>query len=162
MPQRHIYRRCVIKGDVDFIFGGAAAWFEDCDIVTLDGRSDRSTPFVAYCTAASTPEGQAFGYVFNRCRFLAEGCPNHSVFLGRPWREWAKTVLLHCELGPHIRPEGFDDWNKPLAHAVSFFAEYASYGPGAQGVRASFAHTLTEAEARAITLERFMASMDGA
>ena len=162
VPQRHIYRRCVIKGDVDFIFGGAAAWFEDCDIVTLDGRSDRSAPFVAYCTAASTPEGQAFGYVFNRCRFLAEGCPDHSVFLGRPWREWAKTVLLHCELGPHIRPEGFDDWNKPLAHAVSFFAEYASYGPGAQGVRAPFAHTLTEAEARAITRERFMASMDGA
>ena len=161
VPQRHIYRRCTIVGDVDFIFGGAAAWFEDCDVVSRDGRSDRSEPFVAYCTAASTPEGQEFGYVFNRCRFLGENCPEGSVFLGRPWREWAKTVLLHCELGAHIRREGFDDWGKPLAHKVALFAEYGSFGPGAQGPRAPFVHALTQEEARAITLARFMASMDG-
>ena len=129
--------------------------------MTRDGRSDRSAPFVAYCTAASTPEGQAFGYVFDRCRFRAEGCPERSVYLGRPWREWARTVLLHCELGAHIRREGFDDWNKPLAHEVAFFAEYGSYGPGAQGPRAPFVRALTEAEARSITFQRFMASMDG-
>ena len=161
VPQRHVYRRCTIVGDVDFIFGGAAAWFERCDIVTRDGRSDRSAPFAAFCTAASTPEGQAFGYVFDHCRFIGEGCPNGSVYLGRPWREWAKTVLLHCELGAHIRREGFDDWNKPLAHEVSFFAEYGCFGPGAQGPRAPFVHAMTEEAAQAITLARFMTSMGG-
>ena len=61
VPQRHTYRRCRIEGDVDFIFGGAAAWFEGCDIVAVDGRGDRREPFTAFCTAASTPENQAYG-----------------------------------------------------------------------------------------------------
>ena len=160
VPQRHVYRRCVICGDVDFIFGGAAAWFDRCDIVTRDGRSDRTEPFAAYCTAASTPEGQLFGYVFDRCRFLGDGCPDNSVYLGRPWREWAKTVLLCCELGPHIRREGFDDWNKPLSHKTAFFAEYGCFGPGARAPRAPFVRSLTEQEAQGITFERFWASLD--
>ncbi len=158
-PQRHIYRRCRIEGDVDFIFGGAAAWFEDCDIVTVDGRGDRTLPFAAYCTAASTPEGQAFGYVFKRCRFLHEGCPAGSVYLGRPWREWAKTVLLDCELGARIAPSGFDDWGKTRAHGTVFFAEYGSRGPGAAGERAAFVRALTAAEASSFTYEDFLASM---
>ena len=86
VPQRHTYRRCRIEGDVDFIFGGAAAWFESCDIVAVDGRGDRREPFAAFCTAASTPENQAYGYVFKGCRFLNGGCPPGSVYLGRPWR----------------------------------------------------------------------------
>lgn len=40
IPQRQVYRHCRIEGDIDFIFGGAAAWFEDCDIVSIDGLRD--------------------------------------------------------------------------------------------------------------------------
>ena len=159
-PQRHTYRNCRIEGDIDFIFGGAAAWFENCEIVTVDGREDRSEPFAAYATAASTPEGQAYGYVFHRCRFTHIGCPAQSVYLGRPWREWAKTVLLNCELGEHIAPAGFDDWNKPHAHSTLFYAEYGSFGPGASGPRAGFARILTDQEAAAITYDAFMTSLD--
>ena len=159
VPQRHTYRRCRIEGDVDFIFGGAAAWFEDCDIVAVDGRGDRREPFAAFCTAASTPENQAYGYVFKACRFLNGGCPAGSVYLGRPWREWAKTVLLDCELGDHIALAGFDDWGKTHAHGTVFFAEYGSRGPGAAGERASFVRTLHEREAAQISYENFMQSI---
>ena len=159
-PQRQTYRRCRIEGDVDFIFGSAAAWFEDCDIVTVDGRQDRSTPLSAYVTAPSTPEGQEFGYVFDRCRFIAGDCPDGGVYLGRPWREHAKTVLLDCELGAHIHPDGFHDWNKPHAHATVFLAEYRSAGPGAGHARAPFVRTLTDEEAQAVTYERFLHSLD--
>lgn len=158
-PQRQTYRRCRIEGDIDFIFGSAAAWFDACDIVAVDGRGDVSTPFAAYCTAASTPENQAFGYVFHRCRFLGEGCPAGSVYLGRPWREWARTVLIDCELGAHIAAAGFDDWGKPLAHETAFYAEYGSFGPGAEGPRAPFVRRLTRAQAEAFTYARFLASM---
>lgn len=158
VPQRHTYRRCRIEGDVDFIFGGAAAWFEDCDLVTIDGRRDKSAPFAAYVTAASTPQGQVFGYVFMHCRFTARDVPPASVYLGRPWREWARTVLIDCDLGPHIHRDGFDDWNKPLAHKTSFYAEYGSRGPGADEFRAPFVHALTGLEARAVTYDRFMNS----
>lgn len=162
-PQRHTYRRCRISGDVDFIYGGAAAWFEDCDIIADDGRADRTAgsdgDICAFCTAASTPEGQRFGYVFKDCRFTTVNCPPKSVYLGRPWREFAKTVLLNCELGEHIHPEGYHDWGKPAFHSVGFFAEHGCYGAGAAGVRADFVHALTDDEAAAYTYEAFMASM---
>ena len=159
VPQRHTYRRCRIEGDVDFIFGGAAAWFEDCDLVAVDGRGDRSQPFAAFCTAASTPEGQAYGYVFKGCRFVNGGCPAGSVYLGRPWREWARTVLLDCELGEHIAPAGFDDWGKTHAHGTVLFAEYGSRGPGAAGERAAFVKKLTAREAASITYADFLSSI---
>lgn len=160
-PQRHTYRRCTISGDVDFIFGGAAAWFEDCEIAADDGRGKRGNDAeggcCGYCTAASTPEGQRFGYVFMNCRFTTVNCPERSVYLGRPWREYAKTVLIQCELGAHIRPEGFHDWGKARFHEAGYYAEYGCTGPGAEGPRAPFVHRLTRDEAAAYTYRAFMA-----
>ena len=157
MPQRQTYRRCLICGDVDFIFGGAAAWFEDCEIRSIDGRSDRSRPYVGYATAASTPEGQRFGYVFHRCRFTCDGVPDGSVYLGRPWRDWAQTVLLRCELGAHIHPAGFHDWGKPDARRRCFYAEYDCTGVTAS--RDPFVHRLTDDEAEGCTYEAFLDSL---
>jgi len=148
--QRHAYRRCLIRGDVDFIFGGADAWFEDCEIRSADGRENRDTPFVGFATAASTPQGQAFGYVFNRCRFTADGLADGTVYLGRPWREFARTVLLDCELGAHIHPDGFGEWNGRCAAGGVYYAEYQSRGPGANGPRAAFVHLLSDEQAREI------------
>lgn len=162
IPQRQVYRHCRIGGDIDFIFGGAAAWFEDCDIVSIDGlrdHGDKKEPSLGFCTAASTPEGQEFGYVFMKCRFQGEGVPDGAIYLGRPWREFAKTVLLHCELGAHIRPEGWHDWNKPYFPATGYYAEFAPTGAGSQGQRAAYVHRLTAEEAEKYTFERFWASI---
>ena len=145
-PQRHTYRRCRIEGDVDFIFGGAAAWFEDCDIVSVDA---------GYATAASTPEGQKYGYVFKHCRFLGDNLPQASCYLGRPWRDYAKTVLLDCTIGAHIRPECWHDWDKPPFHECGYYAEY----PAPAHERAAFAHVLTAEEAAQFTYEDFMESL---
>lgn len=156
IPQRQTYRRCVIKGDVDFIYGGAAVWFEDCEIVCIR-RGDRAS---GYCTAASTPEGQQYGYVFHRCRFTGENVPEGSFFLGRPWREYARTILLDCHIGPHIRPEGWDDWGKADFHEKGFYAEYGCTGPGSDmSARAEFSRVLTPEEAAAVTYEDFMGSL---
>jgi len=160
VPQRHTYRRCVIKGDVDFIFGGAAAWFEECDVVSINAYEDGRIPG-GYATAASTPEGQKYGYVFHRCRFLAgEGVGEKTMYLGRPWREFAKTALLDCYIDHHIKPEGWDNWGKPQFGQTGLYAEYACHGPGSDtSARADFSRTLTDAEAAAYTYEDFMASI---
>lgn len=160
-PQRHTYRRCTIQGDVDFIFGGAAAWFEDCDIVSINAYDDGRVPS-GYAAAASTPEGQKYGYVFDRCRFLAgENVPDRCMYLGRPWREHAKTVLLHCHIGPHIKPEGWDDWGKLDFHQLGFYAEYGCTGPGSNlSARAAFSRALTDAEAAQITYADFLQSLE--
>lgn len=153
---RQCYKDCYIAGDVDFIFGSAIAYFEHCEIFSCMRENkkpvspnDRVT--CGYVTAASTPQKEPFGYVFRDCR-LTSDCPPDSVFLGRPWREYAKTVFLNCELGAHIRREGWHDWKKE--HGTFFYAEYKSYGPGASPeTRADFSHQLTDEEAAGYTVE---------
>ena len=149
---RQIYEDCVIKGDVDFIFGSAMALFRNCDLVSRNGNAQAEqapeSGILGYVTAASTPEGYSVGYVFDRCRFLGEGCPKGSVYLGRPWRDHAKTVLLDCELGAHIHPSGFHDWNKTKARETVCYGEYQSFGEGADfSGRAPFVTRLTESQA---------------
>ena len=104
-------------------------------------------------TAASTPEGQRYGYIFNRCRFI--GNPDTpAFFLGRPWRDYARTVIMNSWIGAHICPQGFDDWGKENARRNAFYAEYRNYGPGAADgdtPRAGWVHELTEEEAMAYT-----------
>ena len=137
---RQLYKNCYICGDVDFIFGSATAYFEACEIFSLK----RASEICGYVTAPSTPEGKRFGYIFNNCRFTSD-CPPKSVYLGRPWRDFAKVVIMNSFLDEHICDEGWHDWNKPHAHTTTFFAEYNNYGPGANtSARASFAHMLSE------------------
>ena len=157
---RHFYNNCFIRGDVDFIFGSAIAYFKDCTIFSqLPG--DRKPPespddevIYGYITAASTPKEEPYGYVFQDCKLVSD-CPPHSVYLGRPWREWAKTVFLNCELGEHIHPLGWNDWKK--THGHFYYGEYNSYGPGASPEnRADFSHQLTAQEAEAYTPENVL------
>lgn len=157
---RHCFRNCYFQGDVDFIFGGGTAWFEHCEIFSkmAEGRKPALDPegreIYGYVTAASTPEGEAYGYVFRDCRLVGD-CPAGSVYLGRPWREWARTVFLHCELGAHIHPAGWHDWNR--APGTFYYGEYDSFGPGASpSTRASFSHQLTSAEAAEYTIEQVL------
>jgi len=148
---RHLYKDCYIAGNVDFIFGGAVAYFENCEIF----MKSRNNPVSGYVTAPSTFEGQKYGYVFNHCRFTGD-CPRESAYLGRPWRDYAKTVILNSEIGPHICKEGWHDWDRKETWNTSYFAEYGNYGEGAGTQRAPFARMLTEEEAAAYTRENVL------
>lgn len=154
---RHFYKNCYIEGDIDFIFGGAAAYFQGCTLFSKNTKS----PVNSYVTAASTPKEQEFGYVFDRCRFESD-CPKHSAYLGRPWREYAKTVLLNCYMDSHIMEEGWDDWNKPEAREHAFYAEYGSFGPGAvMARRPKWVRRLTAEEAACFTKAAVLSGSDG-
>ena len=132
--QKQYFRNCWIEGTTDFIFGASTCWFEGCTILSKKN---------SYVTAASTPENEEFGYVFNNCR-LIHNEEAQKVYLGRPWRSFAKTVFINCHLGDHILAEGWHNWNKPYAEKTAFYAEYGSKGPGAAsaGERVRWSHTL--------------------
>jgi pectinesterase len=139
---RQYYRNCYIEGTTDFIFGPATAWFEGC---TIHSKKN------SYITAASTPEGQAYGFVFKNCTLTANEAVT-KVYLGRPWRPFAKTVFIQCHLGNHILPEGWHNWNKPEAEKTTFYAEYQDQGPGAQtDKRVAWSHQLTKKQAKIYT-----------
>lgn len=157
---RHLFYRCFLQGDVDFIFGSGTAWFEECTIFSkmpgdrLPPESPDTETIYGYVTAASTHPDFPYGYVFHRCK-LTSDCPAGSVYLGRPWKEFAKTVFIECELGEHIHPLGWYDWGK--THGNFYYGEYASYGPGASpATRADFSHQLTEEEAGEYTMDKVL------
>lgn len=138
--QVHHYTKCYIEGDVDFIFGGATAYFEGCEIKSLKRDKVSDNEVQGYVTAASTPQEIQTGYVFTNCRFTSD-CPANSVYLGRPWRNYAKVCIQNCELGPHIKPEGWFDWGKEEAHNTTYYEEHDNYGPGADThARVSWSH----------------------
>lgn len=148
----HYYKNCYIEGDVDFIYGGAAAYFEECQIHSTARGNDPD----GYITAASTPEGRPYGYVFDRCRFTSD-CAPETVYLGRPWRSFAKTVIMNSELSNHIKKEGWHDWGKEEAHTQTFYAEYNNFGPGASPeTRVEWSHQLTDEEAALYTKENIL------
>lgn len=141
---RQYYKNCYIEGTTDFIFGEAIAVFEDC---TLDNKSD------SYLTAASTPKNQAFGYVFLNCKITADNGVK-KAYLGRPWRDYAKVVYINCELGAHILPEGWSNWNKTDRDKTAYYAEFNSKGSGAKASkRVSWSHQLSKKEAKKYTVE---------
>lgn len=129
---------CYIEGTTDFIFGPATAFFEGCQI-----HSKRNS----YITAASTPEDVAVGYIFDKCRLTAAPDVN-KVYLGRPWRPYAHTVFIDCEMGSHILPVGWHNWGKESNEKTSRYGEYGSKGPGAQGQRAAWAKNPDAREAK--------------
>lgn len=152
---RQIYTNCYICGEIDFIFGSATAYFENCELYALN----RNMEINAFYTAPSTYEGQEFGYVFESCRF-GGNCPPRTVMLSRPWRIYAKTVFLRCEMSDQIMEEGYHDWNKPEAHDASYYAEYKCTGEGfVPEKRAPYVHQLTDEEALKYTKENVLKSI---
>lgn len=132
------FQDCFIEGTTDFIFGSATAYFKNCTIHSLKN---------SYITAASTPQGEAYGFVFDNCRLTAAKGVD-AVYLGRPWRPYAKTVFLNCEMGAHITPEGWHNWNKPDAEKTAFYAEYNCTGKGYRpDKRVGWSHQLKKQEA---------------
>ncbi len=136
---KQYYKNCEIHGDVDFIFGGADAVFDDC-IIQCNNRykdekaggavKDGSTAerrINGYITAASGLK-DGLGFVFRNCTIKGEeGCRKASVFLGRPWREEAKTVFLNCRMDETIAPERFSGWGTvDKDEPDTFYGEYGT------------------------------------
>jgi pectinesterase len=149
---RQYFEDCYITGHVDFIFGGATAFFDHCHVHCLrDG----------YITAASTPEREPYGFVFAHCRITGES-PAVKTYLGRPWRPFASVVYLDTEMSDVVRPAGWHNWDQPERERSARYAEYGSTGAGANARgRVAWARQLTKAEAKAITVEKVLGGADG-
>lgn len=142
---RQYYFKCYIEGTVDFIFGAATALFDRCIIYGKLG---------GYYTAASTPENKKFGYVFLHCK-ITGNAPRNSFYLGRPWRPFAKTVFIDCRMDQTVKPEGWYNWDNSKNEKTAFYAEYKSYGIGANACfRVSWSKQLTDQEAKCFTLAK--------
>jgi pectinesterase len=165
---RYFFRDCYIAGRVDFIYGSATAWFEDCEIHSRDG---------GHVTAASTPQDHPFGFVFNHCKLTGDDIAwdpattnpattqrakkTPGADLGRPWRPYASVTFLNCEMGDHIRPYGWNNWRNPANEKTARYSEYNSAGPGANpDKRLAWTKQLTKEEADKITPQAVLGGED--
>jgi pectinesterase len=141
--------------------------FDRCEIRSKNG---------GHITAANTPEDRPFGFVFLNCRLTGDPAPwvnpTNSGFpkstkvpmadLGRPWRPYASVTYLNCEMGDHIKPEGWDNWRKAENEKTARYAEYHSTGAGANpAARVKWSRQLTDAEAGAFTVQNILRGPDG-
>ncbi|MFS7981140.1 putative pectinesterase [Helianthus anomalus] len=130
---RQFYINCFISGTVDFIFGNAAAVFQDCDIharrpnpnqrnmVTAQGRSDPN---------------QNTGIVIQKSRIGATSDlravqGSFPTYLGRPWREYSRTVVMQSTISNVIDPAGWFPWSGNFALDTLYYGEYQNTGAGA-------------------------------
>ena len=141
---RLYFKDCYIDGTTDFIFGPSTALFEDCII-----HSKRNS----YVTAAFTPKEAKYGYVFKHCKLTAEPGVD-KVYLGRPWRPYAYTLFIECELGKHIVSAGWHNWGKQSNEETARYMEYKNTGEGANASeRVAWSKQLTKKEAEAVTVD---------
>lgn len=152
---RQYYANCFIEGTTDFIFGEATAVFKDCTVKSLIN---------SYVTAAATPKSQEFGYVFFNAHLIASENAKE-VYLGRPWRPYAKTVFINSLLGGHILKEGWNPWGGdkmfPDKEKTTYYAEYKSQGAGASpNTRVEWSHQLTDKEVKKYTVANILKGYD--
>lgn len=148
---RQYFEDCCIQGDVDFIFGPYVCWFERCTL-HMNRRG-------GFYTAANTPEQAPYGLVFHQCHLTGE-CEPGQAYLGRPWRKFAHTQFIECEMDECVAPEGFQDWgdNKITRRC----GEYRTTGARAdQTTRHPGQARLTDAEAAMLTLHNVIGGYDG-
>lgn len=165
---RDYFQNCCIAGRVDFIYGSATAWFENCEIHSRNG---------GHVTAASTPQDHPYGFVFANCKLTGDkiaydpATTNPSITvkprvtpqadLGRPWRPYASVTYINCEMADHIKPAGWNNWGKTSNESTARYSEYHSTGPGgAADGRVSWSHQLTDDQAKEITLQAVVAGDD--
>ena len=126
-PQ-HYFRDCYIDGNVDFIFGSSVAVFERC-VVYAKSRPATGASFI---TAANTPPGQAYGFVFRNTK-IPSNTGSTLYYMGRPWQNSTgsvpptqnKVVFLKSTVGANqIQPTGWTTWDAGTDTNLITYAEY--------------------------------------
>ncbi|XVE89616.1 hypothetical protein DITRI_Ditri20bG0010200 [Diplodiscus trichospermus] len=130
--KRQFYRDCTVSGTIDFVFGDAAAVFQNCTflvrkplngqqaIVTAQGRTDVRQPtaiVIQNCTFTADPE-------------LLPVKDKFPTYLGRPWGNFSRTIIMESYLDDIIKPEGWTVWDGPWGLNSCFYSEFNNHGPG--------------------------------
>ncbi|CDO97716.1 unnamed protein product [Coffea canephora] len=158
--QRQFYSECDIYGTVDFIFGNAAVVFQNCSLFA------RNTPTHTNTLTAQgrTDPNQNTGISIYNCKVTADSDlkPVQSsvkTYLGRPWKQYSRTVFMKTFLDSLIAPAGWLPWSGSFALTTLYYGEYMNTGPGsstANRVKWPGYHVMSTADASKFTVRNFI------
>ncbi|GLJ04817.1 hypothetical protein SUGI_0004140 [Cryptomeria japonica] len=121
---RQFYRECDIYGSVDFIFGNAAAVFQSCNIISRQRGGGSANYITAH---GRTDPNQNTGFSIDECKVTG----SMRTYLGRPWKQYARTVFMQSYLDGSIDPAGWSEWSGSSSTKTVYYGEYMNNGPGA-------------------------------
>lgn len=164
---RQYYKACRIQGNVDFIFGMSAAFFQDCVILIAPRQVKPEKGETNAVTAhGRINPAQSTGFVFQDCVIngtdaymnLYRSKPSvHKNFLGRPWKEYSRTVFIGCTLEALIRPEGWMPWTGDFALKTLYYGEFGNMGPGSDtSNRVSWSSQIPAEHVTSFSLQNFI------
>lgn len=133
---RQFYRECDIYGTVDFIFGNAAVILQNCNIYA---RLPMSGQFNALTAQGRTDPNQNTGTSIHNCTIKPTSelaaSPATKSYLGRPWKEYSRTIYMQSFIDSFIDPAGWKEWDGTLNLNTSYYAEFNNSGPGSDTSR---------------------------
>ncbi|MBA0807883.1 hypothetical protein Gohar_023660 [Gossypium harknessii] len=148
---RQFYRDSYVTGTVDFIFGNAAVVFQNCKLLARKPMNSQSNMVTAQ---GRLDPNQNTGTSIQNCNILASADlepvkGSIKSYLGRPWKEYSRTVVMQSYIGDHIDPSGWSVWSGDFALKTLYYGEYMNRGPGAdtsKRVKWPGFHVITSAE----------------
>lgn len=158
---RQFYRSCVIAGTVDFIFGDAAAIFQNCNLVVRKPLDNQQNIVTAQ---GRTDVRETTAFVLQNCRVMADKAlvpvkEKIRSYLGRPWKEFSRTIFMESDIEDIIHPDGWMPWEGEFALKTLYYAEYNNKGAGSKTtarVKWPGYKVIDKQEANKFTVENFL------
>lgn len=159
---RQFYRNCEISGTVDFIFGMSTTLIQSSKIIV---RNPDEGQFNTVTADGSAQRNMGTGIVIQNCEIVPEAALfpirfKVRSYLGRPWKQYATTVVMESTLGDFIHPDGWAAWAGSVNLDTCYYAEYANNGPGANVQRRvkwkGYHGLISKAEANRFTPGQFL------
>ncbi|CAM8963813.1 unnamed protein product [Rhodiola kirilowii] len=165
---RQFYRECTIQGTIDFIFGNAAAVFQNCrilvrkpmlgqqNVITAQGRNDpnQNTGISIQNCVISAASG-----------FTLADMKYYPTFIGRPWRNFSRTIVMKSYLGHMIQPQGWCRWNQYSNLDTVEYIEYMNFGPGSNTTQrvkwGGYRNDCSDEMVKPFTMGEFLLGVDG-
>lgn len=158
---RQFYRDCDIYGTIDFIFGNAAVVFQNCNMYP---RRPLDNQFNAITAQGRTDPNQNTGISIHNCTIkaaddLANSINATQTYLGRPWKEYSRTVYMQSFMDSLIDPAGWKEWSGDFALNTTYYAEFSNTGPGSDTTnRVTWPgyHVINDTDAECFTVSSFI------
>ncbi|KAF5731428.1 pectinesterase-like [Tripterygium wilfordii] len=129
---RQFYRECDVYGTIDFIFGNAAVVLQNCNLYARKPNENQKNMFTAQ-GREDPNQNTGISIINSKISAAADLIPvktSFKTYLGRPWKEYSRTVIMRCYIDDSVEPAGWLEWNSTFALSTLYYGEYMNRGPG--------------------------------